>query len=244
MASLFNAVLYQPIYNLMVGLYDLLFNDLGLAILALTILVRLALWPLTHKSLHSQKAMMEIQPQLNELKKKYKDNKEEQAKAMMALYAEKKVSPFSSCLPLLIQLPLFIALYQVLSAGIKSENLNQLYSFMPNPGHLSAVSLGFLDLAAASVPLAVLAAIAQYFQAKMMSRKHPPVHGEGSKDEDTMAIMNKQMLYMMPAMTLFIGWKLPAGLTLYWLLTNVAMIVQQKVMFDRAEQEKLLTGIK
>lgn len=244
MAALFNAVLYQPIYNLMVGLYDLLFNDLGLAILALTILVRLALWPLTHKSLHSQKAMMEIQPQLNELKKKYKDNKEEQAKAMMALYAEKKVSPFSSCLPLLIQLPLFIALYQVLSAGIKSENLNQLYAFVPNPGRISPVSLGFLDLAVASVPLAVLAAIAQYFQAKMMNRKHPPIHGEGSKDEDTMAIMNKQMLYMMPAMTLFIGWKLPAGLTLYWLLTNVAMIVQQKVMFDRAEQEKLLMGAK
>ena len=151
----------------------------------------------------------------------------------MALYAEHKVSPFSSCLPLLIQLPLFIALYQVLSAGLKSENLQKLYGFVPNPGTISTTAFGFLDLSKASILLAVLAAAAQFFQAKMMQRKDVKVHGEGSKDEDTMAIMNKQMLYMMPAMTLFIGWKLPAGLTLYWLLTNLAMILQQKLSFGK-----------
>ena len=233
MLAIYNEVLYRPILNLTVGLYDLLFNDFGLAILALTVIVRLALWPLTHKSLANQKVMMDLQPKLKEVQNKHKDDKEAQAKAMMALYAEHKVNPLSSCLPLLIQLPLFIALYQVLSAGLKSENLNQLYGFVSNPGHISTMSLGFLDLSTASIPLAVLAAIAQYFQAKMMQRKDVKVHGEASKDEDTMAIMNKQMLYMMPAMTLFIGWKLPAGLTLYWLLTNIAMIAQQHLAFDR-----------
>jgi YidC/Oxa1 family membrane protein insertase len=236
MLAIYNELLYRPILNLTIGLYDLLFNDFGLAILALTVLVRLLIWPLTHRSLVSQRAMMELQPKIEEAKKKHKDDKEAQAKALMALYAEAKVSPFSSCLPLLVQLPLFIALYQVLSAGLKSENLEQLYGFLPNPGTVSTVSLGFLNLAAPSAILAVLAAVAQFFQAKMMSRKEPAVHAEGSKDEDTMAIMNKQMLYMMPAMTLFIGWKLPAGLTLYWLFTTVAMIIQQKMMMKAPAQ--------
>ena len=233
MLAIYHEALYRPILNLTVSLYDLLFNDFGLAILALTVIVRALIWPLTHRALANQKAMMDLQPKLKQVQEKHKDNKEEQAKAMMALYAEHKVSPFSSCLPLLIQLPLFIALYRVLSAGLKSEHLDELYGFVSNPGTISTVSLGFLDLSKPSVVLAVLAAVAKYFQAKMMQRKDVKVHTEGSKDEDTMAIMNKQMLYMMPAMTLFIGWKLPAGLTLYWLFTNLAMIAQQKLAFEK-----------
>jgi YidC/Oxa1 family membrane protein insertase len=233
MMALYNAILFQPIFNLLISLYDLLWNDMGLAIIALTVLVRGILWPITHKSLHSQRAMLEIQPKLEALKKEYKDNKEEQAKKMMELYKNEKVSPFSSCLPLLIQLPLFIALYQALTAGLKSESLNILYGFVPNPGAISVMSLGFLDLSAPSIPLAVLAAGAQFVQAKMMQSKKPEVKGEGSKDEDLASTMNKQMLYMMPALTLFIGWKLPAGLTLYWLLTNLAMIIQQRIFFKQ-----------
>ena len=235
MLAIYHEVLYRPILNLTIGLYDLLWNDFGLAILALTVIVRGAIWPLTHRALANQKAMIDLQPRLKAVQDKHKDNKEEQAKAMMALYAEHKVSPFSSCLPLLIQLPLFIALYRVLSAGLKSEHLNELYGFISNPGTISTLSLGFLDLSKPSAVLAVLAALAQFFQAKMMQKKDVKVHTEGSKDEDTMAIMNKQMLYMMPAMTLFIGWKLPAGLTLYWLLTNLAMIAQQKLAFKKKQ---------
>lgn len=236
MYALYHEVLYRPILNLMVGLYDLLFHDLGLVILAITVLVRLLIWPLTHRALQNQKVMLELQPKLNAVKAKYKDDREAQAKAMMELYKTEKVSPFSSCLPLLIQLPLFIALYRVLSVGLKSEQLQGLYAFVPNPGVLATKSLGFLDLAAPSIAIAVLAAAAQFLQAKMMSRKEPAVHTEGSKDEDTMAIMNKQMLYMMPVLTLIIGWKLPAGLTLYWLFSNVAMIVQQYFVLKKKEQ--------
>ncbi len=233
MLAIYQALLYQPILNLSVGLYDVLFHDFGLAIVALVVLVRGALWPLTHRSLQNQKAMMELQPKIKATQEKFKDDKEAQAKAMMALYSENKVSPFSSCLPLLIQLPLFIALYRVLSAGLKSEHLNLLYGFVPNPGTISTMAFGFLDLSKASIAVAVLAAGAQFLQARMMMRKEPAVHAEGSKDEDTMAMMNKQMMYMMPAMTLFIGWKLPAGLTLYWLLTNLAMVAQQKIAFKK-----------
>lgn len=232
MLALYQELLYRPILNLTIGLYDLLFNDFGLAIVALTALVRLAIWPLTHKSIVAQKAMMELQPKIDAIKKGIKE-KDAQAKAMLELYSKEKVSPFSSCLPLLVQLPLFIALYQVLSAGLKSESLDKLYGFVPNPGQVSTTAFGFLDLALPSAALAVLAAVAQFFQAKMTVRKEPAVHGEGSKDEDMAAIMNKQMLYMMPALTLFIGWKLPAGLTLYWLLTTLAMIIQQRLAFKK-----------
>lgn len=238
MGALFHTILVQPILNLLIALYDLLFKDMGLAIIALTVLVRGLLWPLTHKSLHSQRAMLEIQPKLNAIKEKIKD-KEAQAKAMMELYKEEKVSPFSSCLPLLIQLPLFLALYSALRSGLSSQNLTDLYAFVPNPGTISTLSLGFLDLAKPSIVIAILAAVAQYFQAKMMQTKKPEVKGEGSKDEDMAAMMNKQMLYMMPAMTLIIGWKLPAGLTIYWLLTNAFMVVQQSFFFKGRHAHRL-----
>jgi len=156
----------------------------------------------------------------------------------MELYKREKVSPFSSCLPLLIQLPLFIALYQALRAGLQSETLSQLYSFVGNPGEVNVLSMGFLDLSTRSIPLAVLAGIAQYFQARMMSTMRATVKGEGSKDEDTMAIMNKQMLYLMPALTLFIGLRLPAGLTLYWLLTNIMMVTQQYIYFHKEKKDE------
>lgn len=239
MLALYHEVLFRPIYNFTIALYDVLWHDLGLAILALTVLVRFALWPLTQKSLASQKAMQDIQPKIKAVQAQYKDDKERQAKEMMALYKAEKVSPFSSCLPLLIQLPLFIALYQALTAGLHSENLSLLYSFVGNPGSVSTTTLGFLDLSARSIPLAVLAAAVQYVQAKMMSTQRPAVKGEGSKDEDAMAMMNKQMLYFMPALTLFIGVSLPAGLTLYWLATNVMMVVQQYFFFKKKPVEVL-----
>lgn len=238
MGSLFTTILFQPFLNLLVFLYNVLFSDMGLAIVLLTILVRAVLWPLNHKALHTQRAMMELQPKLKAIQEQYKGNKEEQGRAMMDLYKQEKVSPFSSCLPLLLQLPIFIALYQALTASLASKSLNLLYPFVHNPGTVSTVAFGFLDLAKANIVLAVLAAVAQYFQAKMMQAPRPKPKLDGSKDEDMAAIMNKQMLYLMPAMTLFIGWKLPAGLTFYWLLTTVLMIGQQYV-FMRGHKHRL-----
>jgi len=239
MLALYHTILFQPIYNLTIALYNVLWNDLGLAIIALTLLVRLLLWPLTRKSLASQKAMQDIQPKIKALQAEYKKDKETQAKKMMELYKEEKVSPFSSCLPLLVQLPLFIALYQALRAGLDTENLNQLYSFVGNPGTVDTVAFGFLDLATKNIPLAVLAAVVQFFQARMMNTMRPKVKGEGSKDEDTMAVMNKQMMYFMPALTLFIGFSLPGGLMLYWFLTNLFMVLQQWLVFNKDKKQKV-----
>ena len=148
---------------------------------------------------------------------------------MMELYKTHKVNPLTSCLPVLIQLPFLIALFLVLRDGIASTNLTQnLYPFIQNPGQLSPISLGFLDLSKPNYVLAVLAGLAQFWQAKSMTRKQPPKGaGAGAKDESMTAVMNKQMLYMMPVLTVILGFRFAAGLTLYWFLSTALMVVQQ-----------------
>ena len=150
----------------------------------------------------------------------------------MKLYKENKVNPMASCLPLLIQLPILIALYYVLQRGLTATNFDTLYSFVKSPDQINTISVGLVDLKNSNIILAVLAGAAQFWQAKMMMRKKAPKEaGEGAKDENMMSMMNKQMLYMMPIMTVFIGMKLPGGLTLYWLLSTVLTVAQQAVVF-------------
>jgi len=165
----------------------------------------------------------------------------------MELYKNNKVNPFASCLPLLIQLPILIALYMVMRDGLASKDLaTSLYAFVANPGQLNSISIGFLNLAKPNVILAILAGAAQYWQARTMITKQPPKSaGAGSKDESMTAMMNKQMLYFMPVMTVVIGFSLPAGLTLYWLFSTLLTGLQQVVMFkkpDTTNTSKILEG--
>ena len=230
MSSLFNTILYQPIFNIFVLLYNVIpGHDVGLVILAITILVRLALYPLTGSSIKSQRALQDLQPKMAAIKKQYADDKQKQTQAIMELYKTNKVNPLTSCLPMLIQLPILIALYMVLRDGLNSKNLaDSLYSFVANPDTINQISLGFFNMAKPNYVLAVFAGLAQYWQAKTLSRKNPPKEaGEGAKDEAMMSMMNKQMLYFMPAMTVLIGFSLPAGLTLYWFFSTVLMVLQQ-----------------
>ena len=232
---MFHTIFYQPIFNSLIGLYNLV-GDIGIAIIILTVLLKLVLWPLTQKSLHSQKMLQTLQPKLKALQEKHKDDKQALTAATMQLYKEEKVNPFSSCLPLLIQLPFLFALYQVLVDGLNSKSFDSLYGFVQNPGTINVMSLGFLNLAVASIPLAIIAGGAQFWQAKMMSTKRPEVSGAGAKDESRMAAMNKQMLYFMPALTVIIGLSFPGGLALYWLVTTVLTALQQLYLFKRKEQ--------
>jgi len=181
--------------------------------------------------------LQDLQPKLEAIKKQYKDDKEGQAKAMMELYKEEKVNPLSSCLPLLIQLPFLLAVYQVLRSGFDPASLDMLYPFVQNPGPINHISFGALDLSKANIYLAVLTGLAQYVQTKMlMHTKQPKV--EGSKDENMMASMNKQMMYFMPIMTIVIGTSLPSGLILYWLVTTVLTVGQQKILFGLGNKNK------
>src|SRR3989338_11377091 len=151
MIAFYNTFFYQPLFNLLVFIYNTIAaNDLGIAIIVLTVFIRILLYPLSLKSIQAQKAMQDLQPKLEALKKQYGKDREKLAEATMKLYKEEKVNPLSSCLPLLLQLPFFIALFQVFSNGTKPESLSALYPFVANPGNLNQLGLGgLIDL---SVP--------------------------------------------------------------------------------------------
>lgn len=234
MSFLFHVVLYQPIFNIFVFLYNIIpGHDVGVVILVITILLRLALYPLTKSSIRSQRALQDLQPRMEAVKKQFADDKQKQTQAIMELYKNNKVNPLTSCLPILIQLPILIALYTVLRDGLASTNLTaNLYSFVSNPGAINQISLGVFDMAKPNHVLAILAGLAQYWQARTLNRKTPPKEaGEGSKDEAMVSMMNKQMLYFMPVMTAVIGFNFPAGLTLYWFFSTVLMALQQMWQF-------------
>jgi len=239
--GIFTTVFTQPIFNFVVWLYDTLpGNDLGVAIILLTIAAKLLLLPFSAQALRSQRALQDLQPKIQALREKHKgeDQKQELARATLAMYRQEKVSPFSSLLPVLVQLPILIALYSALR-DILDSRLNLLYSFIPNPGTIHPFFLGFINLATPSLALAFLAALAQYGQAKMMPIAPPPravVGKAGSKDEGSLAAMNKQMRYMMPAFTFFISASLPAGLALYWFMTNLLAIVQQHYVMHEKDR--------
>lgn len=234
MQALFQTVLYIPIFNAFVGLYNLI-PDVGVVIIVITILLKLALYPLTKSSIAAQKSMTDLQPKLEALKKEHKDNQQLLAQETMRLYKENKVNPLGSCLPILIQLPIFIAIYWVFREGLTGNNFDILYPFVKNPEHINTISFGFIDLGkTGNVILAVLAGGAQYWQAKMMQSKRPPKEaGAGAKDEDMASIMNKQMLYFMPFLTLMIGFQFQAGLALYWFVSTMLTGLQQHVMFRK-----------
>lgn len=238
MIQIFNTVLYQPLYNLLIWLYNIIpGQDMGLAIIGLTIIIKIILLPLSQKSVKSQREMQKIQPKLAELKKKYKDDKQKLTEETMKIYKEQKVNPLSSCLPLLIQLPFLIAVYQVFRTGLANSGLEMLYPFVHNPGSVDPVSFGIVNLAEPSIYLAALAAIAQFFQAKMLPIKPQPKKvTNASKDESMTASMNKSMKYVMPIITLMIGTQLPGGLALYWFITTLLTAVQQHVIFRKKDE--------
>jgi YidC/Oxa1 family membrane protein insertase len=242
MIQLFHSIIYQPIYNALIFLYNIVpGHDLGVAIILLTIIIRVILYPLAKKQIESQKRMQEIQPEIKKLQDKYKGDKEKQGKELMKFYKEKKVNPASGCLPLVVQIVFIIALYRALVAGINFSECKDLYTFVACPATIKTGFLGILDLAKPSIVLAVLTAAAQFVQTKMMmgtTAKSVPESGKG----DFAQTMNKQMLYLGPLLTLFIGAKFPAGLPLYWLVMTLFMIGQQYWVMKHETQKEQITS--
>lgn len=225
MSDIFSVLLYQPLYNLLVFLYDLLpWGGLGLAIILVTIIVKTAIFPLTFKTMKAQKQLQEVQPKIEAIKREFKDDKEKLAKELMGVYKANNVNPFASCLPTILQLVIFLTLFQVLKAGISTIKPDLLYSFVNNPGSMDPIFLG-MNLAEATIPLAILAAGAQYLQARQMISRRPPKAVQGSSgalDEDVAANMNRMMLYVLPLIILIFGaTSIPGGVTLYMFISAV-----------------------
>lgn len=226
MGSLFHLILTQPLANALVLLYNYItFQDLGLAIIALTIIIRFILYPLFYKSMKSQSMMQKIQPEIAKMQEQHKGNREAQATAMMAIYKQNKINPFGSFFYLLLQFPVLIAVYQLFNAGFNEATMAQLYSFVAAPAHISTMFIGLLDLSKPSMIIVAIAAVAQYIQAKMSLPKPKP--GEAPSKA---AAMGKYMVYMGPILTLLILPRLNAAIGLYWLVSSLFSIFQQRII--------------
>lgn len=245
MIELFNLLLYQPLFNGLIFLYHYLpGKDMGVAIIVLTTLIKVILFPPSLAAIRSQQTLRETQPKIDALKKQYQGKPEELGKKMIAFYRENRVNPFSSCLPLLVQLPILIALYQVFLGGLKTntetgillpEQVRFLWGNLKNVYQTQAINPLFLGIVNISKSgnwvLAVIAGLLQFWQTKMMTVKKPPIKSSGSRDEGITTAMNRQMLYFMPALTIVFGAQFPAGLTLYWVVSTLLTIVQQQYFF-------------
>jgi YidC/Oxa1 family membrane protein insertase len=236
MTSLFHTILSRPLLNILVFFYNTIaFHDLGVAIILLTLFIRLLLFPFFHKSTRQQRIMQKIQPRIKEIQKLHKEDKVKQTEALMALYAEHGANPFSSILFLIIQLPILIALYRLFLHGLRPEALGELYSFIARPLQISETFLGLINLNGKSILLVVLAAIVQYFQGKIMLPKREP-----GAPQDPQEAIGRNMVLVGPILTLVILWKLPAAVGLYWVTTSVISIIQQ-IIVDKSYDGRLGT---
>lgn len=218
-------LVYQPLLNGLYLIYAFLpYHDLGLAIIVLTAIVRLILHKPTVETLRSQRAMAQIQPKLKEVKERFKDNKEEQARRTMALYKEHGIHPLSGCLPILIQFPVLIGLFQVFFRGITLKDNSLFYSFVPAAGSFNPISFGWFDLTSPSVILSVAAGVSQFLQSKFMN-KYASV-SPAAESEMTRA-MKFQTTYFLPFIIIAFSWSMPSAVALYWTIFNILAIVQQ-----------------
>lgn len=225
---LFNEIFYRPLFNGLIFLYNIIpVHDIGISIIILTIIIRLILWPLTTKSIKNQKILAQIQPKIEEIRRKFKTNREVQAKALMELYSEYKINPLAGFLPILIQIPIIIALWRVFLSSI-NFNASILYSFIAVPINIQSMFLGIIDLSQRNVLLVITAGVLQYFQTKMvMPSSAKAMEGKSAGSPDFSRVMSKQMLYLAPILSIVIFWSLPAALSLYWVVFNILLIVQQ-----------------
>lgn len=248
MPDIWNLFLVHPLMAFALFAYSFI-KDFGLAVIIVTVAIRLALYPLYVKQIRSQRAMQELGPALAELKRKYAKDRPRFAEEQMKLYKERGVNPMAGCLPLLLQMPLLFALYSALlqlgcglgkSGGADCPGLTHdqaasvmgwLASIVSNPVGIG----GVLDTTANWLPwitqglqhpdplyiLPVLAGATQLV-ASIMAMPAKPV-----QSDDPNQRMFASMAYTMPIMTVVLGAQFPAGLTLYWIATTVFQIVQQ-----------------
>jgi len=246
MGNFFHLVLYEPLMNALLFLVKIIpGHDLGVAIIIFTIIIRFILYLPSLSSIKQQRQMQEIQPKLNALKAKYKDNREEYSRQLMKFYKENKVNPFSSCLPMLIQLPILYILFRVflnvktdpVTGFLVSSEIPNLYGVMQDwfsSHQIKTMFLGLVDLnATGNWILAILAGAAQYFQSKMLMTKQPPKNIPGAKDESMAAATSRTMTYFLPIMIIFFSLKFPAGLALYWFITTLFAVAQQYLYFKK-----------
>jgi YidC/Oxa1 family membrane protein insertase len=227
LTNIWNTLLYEPLLNILAFLVSVMpGGDLGLAVVLLTILVKVLLSPLSKKSIENQAKMNLLAPEMDKIKKSGK-SKEEQAKLTFDLYRKYKTNPFSGCLLVLIQIPIIFALYYVFYKGIKFDE-GLLYSFVSVPENVNMHFLGLLDIGQKSLILAILAGVSQYFQAHFIPKPPKRVGGDPNSFQENLAkSMQIQMKYLFPFLVTFIAYSVSGAVALYWITSNIFSIGQQ-----------------
>jgi YidC/Oxa1 family membrane protein insertase len=227
MIELWNSILLEPMLNFMILLSNVFFNNFAIAIIVLTVIVRLLMFPLTMRQLHSTKAMSALQPKLKELQKKYGKDKRRLQQEMAKLYRESGVNPLGCLWPMLIQLPIWIALYQSILKAVaaspedlfglsdKLYGLSMLHEAVPLESGFLWLNLGSPD---PFLIMAILVGGTMYIQQKMAM-----VPTTDPKQQS----MNRMMLWMMPLLFAFFTLQFPSGLALFWVVSNIIGIVMQ-----------------
>ena len=235
--NIWEFLLYRPLMNALAFFVSVIpGGDVGIAVIALTVLVKLILFPLSQHSIRNQAAMAILAPEINKIKESGK-SKEEQARLTLELYKKHKTNPFSGCL---VQIPIiivFISLYYVFYKGINFDG-GVLYSFIKVPENINLFFLGLIDISQKSLVLAVLAGVSQYFQAHFMPKPPMSQAKEGSFQESFTKSMNMQMKYVFPFIMAFIAYT-SGALALYWITSNIFTILQQ-IYVNKTENKALI----
>lgn len=230
-STFFHAVFYAPLYNGLIFLMDLLPSfDAGIVVILFTIIVKFILFPLSIKATRAQIEMKSIEKDLNDIKEKYKDNKELQAQKTIELYKERDINPFAGFFVLLIQLPIIISLYRIfLKSGLPQVNTAILYSFVTAPALVNMSFLGLINISEKNIILALLAGVSTYIQLAYATAPK-------SKDEqktntpDFATTLQSQMKYTFPIIVTFISWSVSGAVSLYWITSNIFTTLQELYM--------------
>ena len=231
-STFFHAVFYNPIYNALVALVALIpGSDVGIAVILVTIVIRLILLPFSLSAARTQRAMKFLEPKIKELKERHKGHKEKEALETLALYREAKVNPFASILTVFIQIPVLLALYWVFYyepfSTVSAINMTRLYSFTPVPPMVSLEFLGIISVAGKSMVLAFLAGITQFYQAHLaLSGTMKPSDAKGMQN-DFQRVMGMQLKYVFPFIIAAISYTTSGAIALYFITTNLAGALQE-----------------
>jgi YidC/Oxa1 family membrane protein insertase len=233
MKTLWTNFIYEPIYNALIYIaQNLTMQDVGLAVIVVTVIIRFIIMPLSKKSIESQYKMKALEPKLAAIKAEGL-SKEEEAKRTFELYKSEKMNPFSGCLYILIQLPILLALYFVFAGGI--DQPAHLYRALSTEG-LSALFLGMIDITKPFIPFAILAGITQAVQAFLVPTPTSTT-GSGFQQQFTKSL-SVQTKYVLPIIVIVISIKLAAAVALYWSISNLFSIGQE-LYFRNTLRKKL-----
>lgn len=225
--SIYETLVHAPLYNAIVGLLGVVPGaSLATSVVILTVVVRLALFPLSRRALLSQIKMRELQPQIEAIRAANKEDPQKTALETFALYKKHGVKPFASFGMIFLQLPVFIGLYSVFSSAFDSVDASLLYSFVAAPVEAINPFLFGIDLRAKSYVLAAMAAVSQHFAGRFLLAAAETPQADGFQADFSKA-MRSMSLYFMPVLTFVFSAAVTAALPLYWIVGSIFTIGQE-----------------